>query len=93
MKITENTLEIGFPDRFTLERMQKDENKKILSTAVSEVLNEKFRVLMKEYPDKNEKKESKNKENRTEQEESNESDREIVQEALNIFEGEVIREE
>ena len=48
---------------------------------------------MKEYPDKNEKKESKNKENRTEQEESNESDREIVQEALNIFEGEVIREE
>jgi DNA polymerase-3 subunit gamma/tau len=93
INLTENTLEIGFPDRFTLERMQKDENKKILSTAVSEVLNEKFRVLMKEYPDKNEKKESKNKENRTEQEESNESDREIVQEALNIFEGEVIREE
>lgn len=92
VSITDNTVEIGFSDRFTLELMQKDENKKILSTAVEEVLNKKIKLLLKETTGSKEKEEEKNEKKNTKQEQTSGVDKEIVQEALDIFGGEVIGE-
>ena len=92
VSITDNDVEIGFSDRFTLGRMQKDENKKILLTAVEEVLNKKIRLLLKETTGRNEKEEDKKGKKSTNQEQTAGVDKEIVQDALNIFGGEVIGE-
>lgn len=93
LDLTENTIEIGFSDKFTLELMQKDENKKILTMAIGEVLNKKIKVSLKEALDKNKKEEFKNKKTHIKPAQTTGFDKEIVQEALNIFGGEVIREE
>ena len=93
VSITDNTVEISFSDRFTLALIQKDENKKILSTTVEEVLNKKIKLLLRETSGRNKKEEEKNKKKSTKQEQTGGIDKEIVQDALNIFGGEVIREE
>jgi len=93
VSITDNTVEIGFSDRFTLERMQKDENKKTLSTTVEEVLNKKIKLLLLETSGSNKKEEVKKEKTHKKQEQTGAIDKEIVQDALDIFGGEVIREE
>lgn len=93
VSITDNTVEISFSDRFTLALIQKDENKKILSTTVEEVLNKKIKLLLRETSGRNKKEEEKNEKKSKKQEQTGGIDKEIVQNALNIFGGEVIREE
>ncbi len=93
VNIADDTIEIGFLDRFTLERMQKDENKKILTTAIDEVLNRKIKVLLKESPSKIKKKtENGNEKANQKRNQTSNLNKEIIQAALNIFGGEVIRE-
>ena len=92
VSIADNTVEIGFSDSFTLERIQKDDNKKILSATVEEVLNKKIKLLLRETSGRNKKEEEKNEKKPTKHEETRGIDKEIVQDALNIFGGEVIRD-
>lgn len=87
VNFADDTIEIGFSDRFTLERMQKSENKKIFSIAIDEVLNRKIKLLFKEQSDKKKNEKTGKKQNRRSR-----VDREMIQEALNIFGGEIVGE-
>ncbi len=91
INLTDDTIEIGFSDEFTLERMQKDENKRVLSMAVDEVLNKKIKVLLGISSGKTEYKKSEK--SSTEREKSDKIDKKLIEDALDIFGGEIIREE
>lgn len=92
MNLTDDVIEIGFLDKFTLERMQTEENKKILTMAVYEVLNKKTKLLLKELPPNTKSKEQTNTKTNTKLKEKSKFDKEIIQNAVNIFGGEVINE-
>lgn len=89
IKHTDTTIEIGFFDKFTLDRMQKNENKEILTSVINELFNKNIEVLLKEIP-KTTKNEEGKKKTTKDQHKKNRFDKEIIQEALNVFGGEIV---